>query len=328
MRAIEIPRPGPADVLRVVERPDPSAASTEVVVRVAATAVNRADVLQRLGRYPAPPGVAPDVPGIEFAGTVEHAGSDVRSPRVGDRVMGIVGGGAYAERIAVAADLCLPIPPAMDPVEAAAIPEAFLTAFDAWFSRGRLSPGEVALVTAAGSGVGTAAIQLAALSGARVVATSRTAAKRERLESLGAIVAIDPAAPDFASAVRRAVAGAGVDVALELTGRDGFPGVVESLAVGGRIVVVGVLSGARVELDLAALMSRRATVTGTVLRSRPLFERVALTRAFARRGLPWLAGGRARAVVDRTLPLEEAAAAHRAIERGETFGKIVLTTGA
>jgi putative PIG3 family NAD(P)H quinone oxidoreductase len=326
VRAIVITRPGPPEVLALDERPDPVPGPGELLVRVRATAVNRADLLQRRGLYPAPPGSPAEIPGLEFAGEVLGGDLEESGFSPGDRVMGILGGGGYAERLTVPAGQCLPVPPALSFADAAAIPETFLTAFDALVLQAGLAAGELALVTAAGSGVGTAAAQVAREVGARAIGTLRTAAKRERVAALdlGFAALLDAGAPDLAAQLAAASGGRGVDVVLDLVGAASWPLALDALAPRGRIVAVGSMSGARVELDLGVLMRRRATLIGTVLRSRPAAEKAALTRAFAERMLPALAAGRLRAVVDRVLPLAEAAAAHALLERNDTLGKVVL----
>ena len=327
MKAIVITRPGPPDSLALRELPDPVPGPGELLVRVRATAVNRADLLQRRGLYPAPPGSPAEIPGLEFAGEVLGGDPAETGLAPGDRVMGILGGGGYAERVAVPAGQCLPVPPALSFADAAAIPEAFLTAFDALVLQAGLAPGEVVLVSAAASGVGTAAAQVAREVGAVAIGTLRTGAKRPRVErlDLGFKALLDAAAPDLAAQVAAASGGRGVDVVLDLVGAASWPLALDALAPRGRIVAVGTMSGTLVELDLGALMRRRATLIGTVLRSRPAAEKVALTRAFAERMLPALAAGRLRPVVDRVLPLAEAAAAHVLLERNDTLGKVVLS---
>ena len=323
MRALVIARPGGPEVLEIRERRDPVPAPREVLVRVRASALNRADLLQRRGLYPAPEGAPPDVPGLEFAGEVAACGDAVSERRCGDRVMGIVGGGAQAELVAVHEQLCLPIPEAMPYEEAAAIPEAYLTAYDALFLRGNLAPGETVLLHAAGSGVGTAAAALATSGGARVVALARSEDKRRRLAAMGLAV-VDPAVADPVAAIRGAAGGA-IDLVIDLLGAASFAQNVDVLAVLGRMVLLGTMGGASAEVDLGALMRKRLTVIGTVLRSRPLEEKVELTRAFARSALPLFTAGRLRPFVDRIVPWTEARAAHAAMERNENFGKIVLS---
>jgi NADPH:quinone reductase-like Zn-dependent oxidoreductase len=281
-------------------------------------------VLQRRGLYPAPPGAPADIPGLEFAGEVAARGALVDTLQVGDRVMGIVGGGGHAEKVRIHERLCLRIPPGMSFEDAAAVPEAFLTAFDALCLRGGLTPGEAVLVNAAGSGVGTAATAIATVAGARVIASSRSADKRRRLEKLGVYRVIDPAAGEVAESIRLAAGGEGVALAVDFLGASSWALNLDVLAVLGRLVLVGTLGGTKVEADLSTLMRKRITVVGTVLRSRPLEEKIQLVQSFAKTMLPLLAAGRLQPVVDRIVPLEDAASAHAAMERNENFGKIVL----
>lgn len=329
MQAVRIARPGGPEVLEVVRRPAPQPGPGEVLVRVRAAGVNRADLLQRRGRYPAPEGAPADVPGLEFAGEVERAGEGVPAVSVGDRVMGLLPGGGYAERVAVPAGLLLPVPEALGWAEAGAVPEVFLTAFDALFLRGSLEAGERVLVHSAGGGVGTAALQIARAAGASLVVGTASAAKLAGLRELGIApdVAVDYRRASFAEAVSEATGGGGVDVILDTVGAGYWEENVASLAVLGRLVVVGLLGGARAEVDLGALMRRRATVVGTVLRSRSVEEKAEVTRAFRERFLPLLADGRLKPVVDCTFPLEEAARAHEHMEGDRNLGKIVLRVG-
>lgn len=324
MLAIVIDRPGGPEVLAVREVADPEPGPDEVRVRVRAAGLNRADLLQRRGRYPAPPGSPRDIPGLEFAGEVETCGCRVASLRPGDRVMGILGGGAHAERVVAHERACLPVPPSLDFVSAAAVPEAFLTAFDAIVVRGGLCPGESVLVDAAGSGVGTAATQLARVAGGRTIALSRSPAKRRRIEELGADRVLDPCASDVEQAILLAAGGAGVDLVVDLVGAATWERNLRVLAPRGRLVVVGLLGGSRVELDLARVLARRITVAGTVLRTRSIEEKLDLTQSFAARIVPLVASGRLRPVVDRVFPFAEAASAHARMESNENFGKIVL----
>jgi len=324
VRALTIVRPGGPEVLELREVPDPVIGPEDVLVRVTASALNRADVLQRRGLYPAPRGVPADIPGLEFAGEVAARGALVDTLQVGDRVMGIVGGGGHAEKVRIHERLCLRIPPGMSFEDAAAVPEAFLTAFDALCLRGGLTPGEAVLLNAAGSGVGTAATAIATVAGARVIASSRSADKRRRLEALGVYRVIDPAVGDVAESIRLAAGGEGVALAVDFLGASSWALNLDVLAVGGRLVLVGTLGGTKVEADLSTLMRKRITVVGTVLRSRPLEEKIQLVQEFAKTILPLLAAGRLQPVVDRVVPLEDAASAHAAMERNENFGKIVL----
>ncbi len=329
MKAVGIAEPGGPEVLELVDRPDPEAGPDDVLVGVRATALNRADLLQRRGRYPAPPGVPPDVPGLEYAGVVERAGERVRGAAPGDRVMGLVGGGGYAERVAVPAALTMPVPDGLDFVEAAAIPEAFLTAWDALFRRAGLAAGETVLVHSAGGGVGTAALQIARAAGAARVVGTASAGKLERIADAGLPldVPVDRHREAFEAAVERETDGRGVDVILDTVGADYWEANVASLAELGRMVLVGLLGGGAARVDLSRLLRKRVTVVGTVLRSRALHEKAALTEEARHRLLPLFEEGRLRPVVDRTYPLADAAEAHRAMEEDANFGKIVLTVG-
>jgi putative PIG3 family NAD(P)H quinone oxidoreductase len=327
MKAVVITKPGDPDVLRIRDLPDPEPGPEEVVVRVRATALNRADLLQRRGLYPAPPGAPADVPGLEFAGEVVRCGELVRTLRPGARVMGILGGGGYAERVCIHERLCLPVPENLTWVEAAAIPEAFLTAFDALFRQARLHAGEALLLHAAASGVGTAAAQLALAEGATVIGLSRTETKRHRLAEFGLHRVLDPMLDGLADAIRAAAGGDGVDVVLDMVGAPAWPLNLEVVKPRGRIVVIGLLGGARIALDLGTLLFKRVTVIGSALRSRSLDEKIDLTSDFAGRMGQLLVDGRLRATVDRTLPIDRAAEAHAAMERNVNFGKLVLTVG-
>jgi putative PIG3 family NAD(P)H quinone oxidoreductase len=324
MKAVVITEPGGPEVLRLRDLPDPQPRPEEVLVRVRATAVNRADLLQRRGRYPAPRDAPADIPGLEFAGEVSRCGARVRGLRPGARVMGIVGGGGYAEQICVHERLCLPVPERLAWEAAAAIPEAFLTAFDALERQARLSRGDSVLLHAAGSGVGTAAAQLALAAEANAIGLSRTAEKRRRLRDLGLRHVLDPAADGLADAILRAAGGEGVDLVLDLIGAAAWPLNLDVLKPRGRIVVVGLLGGTRAELDLGLLLRKRLTIVGTVLRSRSLAEKIELTAEFAERAGDLLADGTLRATIDRTFPLDRVAEAHALMERNATFGKLVL----
>ena len=324
MRALTILRPGGTEVLRIGTTADPVIGPEDVLVRVRASALNRADILQRRGLYPAPPGYPADIPGLEFSGEVASCGPRVSRLQPRDRVMGIVGGGGQAEKLSIHERLCLVIPPGMSFEEAAAVPEAFLTAYDALFVRAGLQPGELVLLHAAGSGVGTAAAAMATVAGARVIALSRSADKRRRLESMGLHRVCDPTAPEVVETIRMASGGGGVDVVVDVLGASSWDMNVEVLASRGRLVLVGTMGGAKVEADLGALMRKRLTVVGTVLRSRPIEDKIELVQSFSRTMLPLLASGRLMPVVDRVLPLEDAANAHAIMERNENFGKIVL----
>lgn len=323
MRAVVIREPGDAEVLEVREEPVPRPGPGEIRVRVAASGVNRADLLQRLGRYPTPPGWPAHIPGMEFSGTVDTVGEGAHRWHPGDRVMGIVGGGGYAEFVVTHQDAVLPVPAALDLVDAGAIPEVYLTAFDAVFVQEGLQGGETLLVHAAGSGVGTAALQLGRAFGARVIGTSRTPDKLEAAVALGLEYPV-LAEDGWPQRVMEITEGKGADVILDLVGGPYLAGNQQVLALRGRHIVVGVTGGPVTEIDLRALMGRRGSIRGTVLRARTLDEKVSLTRAFEERALPLFASGTLQPVVHRVLPADEAPAAHRLLEENRTFGKVLL----
>jgi putative PIG3 family NAD(P)H quinone oxidoreductase len=309
--SIEIRDPGPGEVL----------------VRIAAAGLNRADLIQRRGLYPAPPGAPEDVPGLEYAGTVEAVGVGVDELAEGQHVMGILGGGAMATHAVVPAREVVPVPASMALTDAAAVPEAFFTAYDALVLQGELAVGQVALIHAVGSGVGTAALQVARLAGATVVGTSRTEDKLSRCRDLGLENAVQVQDASFADAVRAATEGRGADVVLDLVGAAYLEENLRAVASCGRILVVGLTGGISGSLPLAALLKKRAHLIGTVLRSRPSEEKAALAQRFARELLPAFESGKLRPVVSEVLPMEQVAEAHRRMEANATFGKIVLSWG-
>ncbi len=323
MRAVLITEFGEPDVLRLDTACDPRPGPREVVVRVGASGVNRADVLQRRGLYPPPPG-ASEVPGLEFAGVVDEVGDGVSRWGPGDRVMGIVAGGGYAERVVVDERVAVAIPAGMDMTTAGAIPEVYMTAWDAVFRQAGLERGETLLIHAVGSGVGTAALQLARRAGARTIGTSRTASKLERAAAMG----LGPGFPGgdaWDEAVRDATGGRGADVILDLVGAPYLARNQAAIAVGGRHVVVGVPGGSRAELDLRLLMARRARIFGTVLRARSVEEKAGLAREFTESVLPGFVDGALEPAIDRIFPAARAADAHRRMEQNRNFGKLILT---
>jgi NADPH2:quinone reductase len=322
MQAIVLDSYGGPEVLTLREVPDPEPGPEEVVVEIVSTAVNRADVLQRLGAYPGPP-MAHEIPGLELAGRVVAAGTRASRWSIGDAVMGVVGGGAYAEQIAVHERQLVAVPDAVPLADAGAIPEVFITAWDAMVLQGGLTPGGVVLVHAGASGVGTAAIQYAKAMGATVVVTA-SAGKLDACRRLGADVAVDYATEDFVAAARAATGGRGVDVVVDLVGGDYLARNVEAVRVGGRIVSVGLVGGASATMPLGLLMTKRATLTGTVLRSRPLEEKIAISQRFEREVVPFLADRRITPVIDSRYPLRDVGDAHRRIETNANVGKIVL----
>lgn len=324
MRAVQIGEPGSPDVLRLGSERIPEPGRDDLRVRVHAAGVNRADLLQRRGLYPPPPGWPQSIPGLEYAGEVESVGAAVSLWKPGDRVMGLVGGGGYAEYVVTSEREAIPIPPALSYEEAAAIPEVFITAHDALFSQLGLGLGERLLIHAVGSGVGTAALQLARLAGATVIGTSRSGWKLERAVKLGLDVAIDTSKADFAEALAKETDGHGIDVVLDLVGGPYLEGNLASLAPRGRMIVVGLTAGRRADIDLGTLLRKRLLIVGTSLRARPIEEKIAATQAFQRGVLPLLSAGRVRPIVDEVFPLEDAAEAHRRMEANANFGKLVL----
>ncbi|MEE9285485.1 MAG: NAD(P)H-quinone oxidoreductase [Dehalococcoidia bacterium] len=324
MRAAVITRPGGPEVLEVRAVEEPRAGPDEVLVDVKATALNRADLLQRAGHYPGPADARADVPGLEMAGVVAAIGDRVTELAPGDRVFGLLSGGGYAQRVVVNHAMAVRIPENLDFQQAASVPEVFLTAYDALFNWCRLSMGERALIHAAGSGVGVAAIQLARETGAVTFGTASSAEKLRRAAELGLDVGINYRDDDFAEVIRQRTHGRGVDVVLDVIGAPYWERNIASLALKGRMVLVGTMGGGRVEANIGALMPKRLSVFGTVLRMRSLGEKVVLTEQFRRHVLPLLASGRVRPIVNRVFPLDEAAEAHRYMESNANFGKIVL----
>ena len=323
-KAIRIQEHGGPEVLGFGEIEVPKPGPSQVLVEVAAAGLNRADCLQRRGFYPAPPGVPADVPGLEFAGVVEAVGDSVDRWKPGDRVMGIVAGGAMATRVVTEADELMRIPKHMSLEEAAAVPEVFLTAYDAMVLQGDLRAGGTVLVHAVASGVGTAAIQLASVLRATSVGTSRTAHKLPRCTELGLSHAVLVEDGQFADTVLVA-APKGVDVILDTVGAAYLGQNVKVLANKGRIIVIGLMGGVRGELNLGTLLSKRGSIVGSVLRSRSSSEKAELTSAFSAQMLRRFESGELKPIIDDVLPMSEAQAAHRRMDANETFGKLVLT---
>ncbi len=323
MKAIVVEAPGDETALRIGEVAAPTLGPGGLRLRVAATAVNRADLLQRQGLYPPPPG-ASEILGLECAGEVIEVGAGVEGWRPGDRAMALLAGGGYAEEVVVDAGSALPVPAALSLEEAAAVPEVFLTVFLNVFQLGALPEGGAVLVHGGGSGIGTAAIQLVKAAGGSIVVTAGSAAKCARCRELGADRAVDYRQDDFAAAARDATGGRGVDVVLDSIGAPYLEKNLASLAVGGRLVLIGLMGGAKAEIGLAQLLLRRLRVIGSTLRARPVEEKAQIVSAFQARFGPALEKGEIRPVVDRVLPLEQAAEAHRAVQASEHFGKIVL----
>ena len=324
MKAVVITRPGGPEVLEIQERPKPEPGVGQIRVRVRASALNRADLLQRGGHYPVPPGVSVEISGMEYAGDVDALGPAATLWKVGDRVMGIIGGAGHAEYLCVHEREAMPVPKALSWEDAAAIPEAFLTAYDALFNRLALHIGETVLIHAIGSGVGTAALQIARVAGARVVGTARSAAKLERAKQLGLDFGIDASRGDWAAQVEAAIGAERIHAVLDLVGGNYLEGNLRVLGVLGRIVVVGLTAGATAPFNMGVLLRKRLTIVGTILRGRPVEEKIALARDFSDRIVPFFETGRLKPVVDRVFSFEEIRAAHELMASNQTFGKIVL----
>lgn len=314
MKAILVPTPGGPEALVWGTAPDPTPGPDEVVVRVRATAVNRADLLQAAGKYPPPPGASP-ILGLEAAGTTEK----------GERVLCLLPGGGYAEKVAVDWRMLMPIPDGMSFTDAASLPEAWLTAFLNLFLEAGLKRGERVLVHAAASGVGTAAIQLARRAGARVIGTARQAKKCAAIRAMGANLAVDSSAAPFVTVIEQWFGKESVDVVLDPLGASVLPDNIAAMAKGGRLVLIATMGGGIAEIDLRKLLTKRLRIIGSTLRSRPLEEKIALTRRFEAEVLPGFSDGSLKPVVDSIFPLEHAAEAHRLMAANENVGKIVLT---
>jgi tumor protein p53-inducible protein 3 len=323
MKAILVSEPGGPEKLELRELAAPQPREGEVLLDVRATALNRADLLQRRGFYPPPEGVT-DILGLECAGVVIEHGPGGAPVPIGQRVMALLPGGGYAERVAIPSRMAIQIPDDLDFVQAAAIPEAFLTAREALFTLARLEPRQHVLVHAAAGGVGSAAVQLAHRFGAQVIATAGSDEKLTRVRELGAHVVVNYKQEDFSEVVLTTTDGRGADVVLDFVGGAYWPKHAACMAVGGRCVVIGVLGGISAEVDFAALLRRRHQILGLVMRSRPLSDKIAITQAFIRESLPLFTDGRLRPIVDSVFPLADAARAHERMERNENIGKIVL----
>jgi NADPH2:quinone reductase len=319
MRVIEIASHGGPDVLRLVDRPVPAPGAGEVLIRVAAAGVNRPDVMQRLGKYPPPPG-ASDVPGLEVSGEIV-AGPEAERGR---QVCALVSGGGYAEYCVAPVEQCLPVPSAIPLADAAAIPETFFTVWTNLFERAALAAGERVLVHGGTSGIGTTAIQLAHARGATVLATAGSDEKVAACSSLGASRAINYHTEDFVAAVKSATAGEGVDVVLDIVGGDYLPRNLDCLRLNGRLVQIGLIAGSKSAIDLRPVLQRRLTITGSTLRPRTVAEKGAIARALEREVWPLLERGAVKPIVHGSFPFTRAAQAHRELEAGLVVGKLVL----
>jgi NADPH2:quinone reductase len=325
MRAVVATGQPGVEAIAVREVPEPGPRGAEVRVRVRAAGINRADLMQARGHYPAPPGAPEDLLGLEYAGEVESIGPGCLGlHKVGDRVFGIVGGGGMAEFVVTHERLAVPIPTNLEFEQAAAVPEVFLTAHDAIETQGRARPGERVLIHAVGGGVGSAAAQVASAMGCTVFGTSRTAEKLERMAEYGVDHGILTSRDDWPEEVNRLTGDAGVDVLIDHLGGPSWEANVEALGMRGRLVVVGLLAGSKAQVDLRTLMRKRLTVVGTTLRARPIEEKIAATRRFASSVVPWLERGRVRPIVDRVFPLDQVGEAQKRMESNASFGKIVL----
>lgn len=325
MKAIYIKEFGGAENLEFREVPDPPAPGAgQVLIRVRAAGLNRADIMQRLGKYPPPPGFSPNIPGLEFAGEIEAIGDDVRDRKKGDRVFGITSGEAQAEYLLVEESLAAPIPDNLSFTEAAAVPEVFITAHDAVFTQCGLKAGEWLLIHAVGSGVGLAGLQLAKANGAKVIGTSRTADKLDRCSDLGLDVPLLTVEPKFADAVMDDTDRAGANVILDLVGGPYFPESLNALAVKGRMILVGLTAGRSANFELGKALFKRATIIGTVLRGRSTEEKATAVQKFVDEVIPLLASGAVKPNVDRVFPAAEVVEAHRYLESNESFGKVIL----
>ena len=325
MRAAVITRPGPPEVLQVREVPDPRPGAGEVLVDVTASAVNRADLMQRQGHYDPPPGASP-YPGLECSGVIAELGPGVTGWTVGDDVCALLGGGGYAERVAVPVGQLMRVPQGISRRDAAALPETACTVWSMVFDIGRIQPGETLLVHGGTSGIGTLAIQLAHQFGARVITTAGSPAKLAVAQRLGADVVINYREQDFAEVIAAETDG-GVDVILDNMGGEYLPRNVASLRTGGRLVVLGLQGGRRGELDLGALLTKRASVSAASLRARPAAQKAAIVTATERYVWPLIESGDVMPVIDRVIPLEEAAAAHQLVESSAHIGKVLLQVG-
>jgi len=324
MTAIEIASAGGPERLCVTDRPMPQPGAGEVLIAVAAAGVNRPDVLQRKGEYPPPPG-ASDIPGLEVAGTIAGVGAGVHIWRAGDPVCALVSGGGYAEYCVAPAPQCLPVPAGMDVIRAAAIPETFFTVWTNVFERGRLEAGEAALIHGGSSGIGTTAIQLARAFGARAFVTAGSAEKCAACERLGAERAINYRDEDFVAAIHDLTLGRGVDLILDMVGGEYVPRNLQALAVDGRLVQIALIGGVKAQINMAAVLQRRLTITGSTLRPRSVAEKGAIADALRARVWPLLESGAVAPVIYQTFPLHAAAAAHRVMESSAHIGKLVLT---
>jgi putative PIG3 family NAD(P)H quinone oxidoreductase len=324
MTVVEIAAPGGPEQLKTAVRPIPQPGEGEVLVRVGAAGVNRPDVMQRQGRYPPPPG-ASDLPGMEIAGEIVALGAKVSGLSVGDKITSLLPGGGYAAYAIAAAPLCMPIPTGLSMVEAAAVPETYLTVWTNLFERGGCKSGDTVLIHGGTSGIGTTAIQLAKAWGARVYATAGTEKKARACEALGAVRGIDYKTEDFVEVMRAETKGQGVDITLDMVAGSYVQRNLDIAAVEGRVVTISLLGGSRAEINMGVVLTKRLTLTGSTLRSRSVAQKAAVADAVRKNVWPLLAAGKVRPVIFATFPLAEASEAHRLMETSNHIGKIVLT---
>jgi len=323
MKAVTIPQFGPPENMVISDLPDPSFGDKQVLVEVHATALNRADLLQRRGKYPTPPGES-EVLGLECAGRIVECGSSVSHVKVGDRVMALLSGGGYAEKVVIDARMAIPLPDSLSYVQGAAVPEAFLTAREGLFTLGELEPQQNVLVHAAAGGVGSAAVQLARATGANVFATAGTPEKLKFVESLGAKLAINYKTTDFADVILAETQKSGVHVILDFIGASYWEKHAKCMASGGRCVVIGVMGGAQASVNFGALLFKRLQILGLVMRTRPLIDKIAMTQRFIRESLPLLASGHLKPIIDEVYTMGRVAEAHQRMEDNANIGKIIL----
>jgi putative PIG3 family NAD(P)H quinone oxidoreductase len=329
MKAVWMQSPGGPEALEIREVDRPLPGNEEALVRVRASGLNRADILQRQGRYPAPAGAPENIPGIEFVGEIAGAGKGAQRWREGQRVFGICGGGAHAEFLVAHQETLASVPDGLTWSQAAAIPEAFITAHDALWGQAQLRAGEKVLIHAVGSGVGLAAVQLAKAHGASVYGSSRTRDKLERAREYGLAGGAETGGSfaELTESCKRWTDGKGFEVVLDLAGGPYVAASIDLLAVKGRLMLIGTVAGGRAELELGKVLHKRLRIMGTVLRSRPLAEKIAATQAFAQEVVPLFAGGKLHATIDSEFPMEAIQEAHRRMESNQTFGKVVITMG-
>lgn len=324
MKAVVITQPGGPEVLQITDRPKPSIAPNEVLVKVAAAGINRPDVAQRKGNYPPPAGAPQDIPGLEIAGTIAEIGADVSRWEIGDKVCALVIGGGYAEYCNVPEGQCLPVPENLSFVEAASLPETFFTVWSNVFDRGRLKPGESLLVHGGSSGIGVAAIQMAHALGSPVYVTAGSDEKCKFCEDLGVKKAINYRKENFPEVIKELTKGKGVDVILDMIGGDYTPGNIQSLADEGRLVLINTMNGKDVQIDLAQVMRKRLNITGSMLRSRSVEFKSYIARNLEKHIWPLIASGKIKPIINSVFPAEEASQAHQLMESSEHIGKIVL----